>query len=62
MQQKELAKLVNSRTFRCYYTNDIIGVQLGGVIKNILAIASGIVESHPHMIWISQKTLLTIEN
>ncbi|MCH2541372.1 MAG: NAD(P)-dependent glycerol-3-phosphate dehydrogenase [Alphaproteobacteria bacterium] len=42
---KELAKLVNSRTFRCYYTNDIIGVQLGGVIKNILAIASGIVES-----------------
>ena len=42
---KELAKLINSKNFRCYYTNDIIGVQLGGVIKNILAIASGIVES-----------------
>ena len=42
---KKLAKLVNSKTFRCYYTNDIIGVQLGGVIKNILAIASGIIES-----------------
>ncbi len=42
---KELAKLVNSKTFRCYYSNDIVGVQLGGVIKNILAIASGIVES-----------------
>ena len=42
---KELAKLVNSKVFRCYYTNDIIGVQLGGVIKNILAIAAGITES-----------------
>ena len=42
---KELAKLINSKNFRCYYTNDVIGVQLGGVIKNILAIASGIVES-----------------
>ena len=42
---KRLAKLVNSKAFRCYYTNDIIGVQLGGVIKNILAIAAGVVES-----------------
>ena len=42
---KELAKLINSKNFRCYYTNDVIGVQLGGVIKNILAIASGITES-----------------
>ena len=40
-----LANLVNSKNFRCYYTNDIIGAQLGGVIKNILAIASGIAES-----------------
>ena len=42
---KILAKLVNTKNFRCYYSNDIIGVQLGGIIKNILAIASGIVES-----------------
>ena len=41
---KKLAKIINSRNFRCYYTNDIIGVQFGGIIKNILAIASGIVE------------------
>ena len=41
---KKLAKLINSRNFRCYYTNDIIGVQFGGIIKNILAIASGIIE------------------
>ena len=42
---KKLAMLINSKNFRCYYTNDIIGVQFGGTIKNILAIASGIVES-----------------
>jgi len=42
---KKLATLINSRNFRCYYTNDIVGVQFGGVIKNILAIALGIVES-----------------
>ena len=42
---KKLAMLINSRNFRCYYTNDIIGVQFGGIIKNILAIATGIVES-----------------
>ena len=42
---KKLAMLINSKNFRCYYTNDIIGVQFGGIIKNILAIASGIVES-----------------
>jgi len=42
---KTIAKLINSKTFRCYYSNDIIGVQIGGIIKNILAIASGIVES-----------------
>ena len=41
---KKLAKLINSRNFRCYYTNDVIGVQFGGIIKNILAIASGIIE------------------
>ena len=34
---KKIAKLINSKTFRCYYSNDIIGVQIGGIIKNILA-------------------------
>ena len=42
---KKLALILNSKNFRCYYTNDIIGVQFGGIIKNILAIASGIIES-----------------
>ena len=43
-EAKKLANLINSKKFRCYYTNDIIGVQFGGIIKNILAIASGIIE------------------
>ncbi len=29
---------------RLYWTRDIVGVQLGGAIKNVLAIAAGIVE------------------
>jgi len=35
-------KLFNSHYFRVYTSTDIIGVELGGSIKNIVAIASGI--------------------
>jgi glycerol-3-phosphate dehydrogenase (NAD(P)+) len=31
-------------TFRVYTINDVIGVELGGAIKNVIAIASGIVD------------------
>ena len=34
--------LFNNNNFRLYYSNDVIGCQLGGAIKNIYAIASGI--------------------
>ena len=44
LEAKKLAKLINSINFRCYYSNDVIGVQFGGIIKNILAIASCIIE------------------
>lgn len=30
--------------FRCYTTQDVIGVQLGGALKNPLAIGAGIIE------------------
>jgi len=30
--------------FRPYWTNDVLGVALGGAVKNVLAIAAGIVE------------------
>lgn len=37
-----LLRLFYSRHFRPYYTSDRIGVQLGGAIKNVIAIAAGI--------------------
>ena len=39
-----LAKAISGRTFRLYASDDRIGVQLGGALKNVLAIACGIVE------------------
>lgn len=39
----ELAALLASRTLRLYWTDDLVGTQLGGAVKNVLAIAAGIV-------------------
>ena len=39
-----LAETLSSRAFRIYWTSDLIGTQLGGAIKNVLAIAAGIVD------------------
>ena len=41
---ERLAQAISGRTFRLYASNDRIGVQLGGALKNVLAIACGIVE------------------
>ena len=38
---KELQKIFNSGTFRVYTNNDVVGCELGGVLKNIIAIAVG---------------------
>lgn len=38
---KDLIKRFHAKTFRVYHTNDLIGVQLGGAMKNVLAIAVG---------------------
>jgi len=40
---ENLAKALSSPHFRAYASNDIIGTQLGGAVKNVLAIACGIV-------------------
>lgn len=37
----ELAQLLSSSTFRCYSSSDLTGVELGGALKNVLAIAAG---------------------
>jgi len=41
---KDLVNLFHNNYFRPYTSTDIIGVQLGGTVKNIMAIASGIVD------------------
>lgn len=39
-----LCARLSSRCFRPYYSYDVLGAQLGGAVKNVLAIACGIVD------------------
>ncbi|TAN46763.1 MAG: NAD(P)-dependent glycerol-3-phosphate dehydrogenase [Methylococcaceae bacterium] len=39
---ERLARIFHSPTFRVYTSSDLIGAQLGGAVKNVLAIAAGI--------------------
>ncbi len=39
-----LAAALGSRSLRIYWSSDTVGVQLGGAVKNVLAIAAGIVD------------------
>lgn len=39
---QQLAELFNYQNFRAYISSDIVGAQLGGAVKNVLAIATGI--------------------
>ncbi len=41
---KVLAERVGDRQLRLYWSDDIVGVELGGALKNVLAIAAGIVD------------------
>lgn len=41
---KELAGYFHSSSFRVYTSDDVVGVELGGTIKNVLAIAAGIAD------------------
>lgn len=38
----EVAELLHGDSFRAYTSEDVIGIQLGGAVKNVLAIAAGI--------------------
>lgn len=38
----DLVRAIGSRTFRPYMSDDVVGVQLGGAIKNVIALATGI--------------------
>ncbi len=37
-----LADLLHNKTFRAYTSDDLTGVQIGGAVKNVMAIAAGI--------------------
>lgn len=39
----EIMEALGLPTFRPYFTSDVIGAQIGGAIKNVIAIASGVV-------------------
>ena len=43
-EAESLANALQSKNFRPYASDDRVGVQLGGALKNVLAIAAGIVE------------------
>ena len=44
-QAEELAEAIATPSFRPYFATDMIGAEAGGAVKNVLAIACGIVES-----------------
>jgi glycerol-3-phosphate dehydrogenase (NAD(P)+) len=37
-------QMIHSDTFRIYISDDVIGVELGGTLKNVMAIGTGIIE------------------
>ncbi len=39
---KEIQDTLNTQTLRVYTSKDVVGVQMGGVVKNVIAIAAGI--------------------
>jgi glycerol-3-phosphate dehydrogenase (NAD(P)+) len=38
-----LIEAIGTRRFRPYFTDDVVGAQLGGAVKNVLAIACGVI-------------------
>ena len=43
-QWKRLSPVIARPTFRPYYSDDLIGAEIGGAVKNVLAIACGVAE------------------
>ncbi len=41
---KELSNILHSDLFRTYTSSDVIGVEVGGAVKNVLAIAAGVAD------------------
>jgi glycerol-3-phosphate dehydrogenase (NAD(P)+) len=41
---KQLQRIISTKSFRAYTSSDIIGIEVGGALKNIFAIAAGIAD------------------
>ncbi|MGZ8869127.1 MAG: NAD(P)H-dependent glycerol-3-phosphate dehydrogenase, partial [Thermoanaerobaculia bacterium] len=41
---QEIQRLLSCPTFRLYHSPDVVGVELGGSLKNVIAIAAGVLE------------------
>jgi glycerol-3-phosphate dehydrogenase (NAD(P)+) len=41
---EEAQRILNSPSFRVYTSNDVVGVELGGTLKNIVALGAGMVD------------------
>ncbi|MEO8380820.1 MAG: NAD(P)H-dependent glycerol-3-phosphate dehydrogenase [Acidobacteriota bacterium] len=41
---QELQQVLSSPTFRLYHSEDVVGVELAGSLKNVIAIAAGVLE------------------
>lgn len=39
-----LIENLSSRTLRTYWTDDVLGAQIGGAVKNVIAIAAGVIQ------------------
>ena len=41
---RDMAERFHTKTFRAYTSDDVVGVEIGGAVKNVLAIATGIAD------------------
>jgi len=43
--RSQLQEIFNTNNFRVYTHDDVLGVELGGALKNVMAVAAGISDS-----------------
>mgnify|MGYP005853453739 CR=1 FL=1 len=41
---RDLATLLSDKDFRCFTSKDVMGIEIGGAVKNVIAIAAGMCE------------------
>ena len=43
IHENNIRRIFNTNSFRAYSSNDVLGIELGGILKNIFAIGAGII-------------------